>query len=193
MKARKLDILAVLVLILSLGASATVLAGGGGEYEIVRYTVDGGGATFSTGGDKGLGATAGQPDAGTQSGGDYVLNGGYWSGGFADCNSNGVPDASDIADDSSEDCNANGVPDECDVEAGTSSDDNDNGIPDECEDTCPADFDGSGNVGAADLAQLLGSWGPCPPEPECPADLNDDGSVGAFDLALLLGAWGACG
>jgi hypothetical protein len=26
---------------------------------------------------------------------------------------------------------------------------------------CPADFDGDGDVDAADLAVLLGSWGPC--------------------------------
>ena len=55
---------------------------------------------------------------------------------------------------------------------------------------CPADFDGSGNVGAADLALLLGSWGPCE---GCPADLDGNGQVGPFDLALLLGAWGECG
>lgn len=54
---------------------------------------------------------------------------------------------------------------------------------------CPADFDGSGNVGAADLAELLGSWGPCP---GCPADFDGDGQVGAADLAILLGAWGSC-
>ena len=193
MRTRTLNILTVLVLILSLGAAATVRAGGGGEYEIVRYTVDGGGATFSTGGDSELGATVGQPDAGTLAGGEYVLGGGFWSGGFVDCNGNGIPDATDVSDDSSEDCNDNGIPDECDLAAGTSADDNDNGIPDECEDTCPADFDGSGDIGAADLAQLLGSWGSCPPDPGCPADLNDDGSVGPFDLALLLGDWGKCG
>ncbi|MCH8053914.1 MAG: VCBS repeat-containing protein, partial [Planctomycetes bacterium] len=55
---------------------------------------------------------------------------------------------------------------------------------------CPADLDGNGEVGAFDLALLLGSWGPC--DGDCPADLDDSGSVGAFDLALLLGAWGAC-
>ncbi len=54
---------------------------------------------------------------------------------------------------------------------------------------CPADFDGDGAVGASDLAQLLGSWGPCP---SCEADFNFDGVVGAVDLAELLGNWGAC-
>jgi len=60
---------------------------------------------------------------------------------------------------------------------------------------CPADFDGSGDVEAFDLAQLLGAWGPCPEPPEpCPADLfgNGDGFVSADDLAQLLGNWGPC-
>ncbi len=54
---------------------------------------------------------------------------------------------------------------------------------------CPADLDGDGVVGASDLAQLLGSWGPCP---SCAADFNFDGLVSAADLAQLLGSWGAC-
>ncbi len=54
---------------------------------------------------------------------------------------------------------------------------------------CPADLDGDGNVGAFDLALLLGSWGPCP---DCPADFNGDGAVNASDLAQLLGNWGPC-
>ncbi len=61
------------------------------------------------------------------------------------------------------------------------------GIPDAC--TCLADLDGDAVVGAADLAHLLGSWGPCA---LCPADLDGDGAVDAADLALLLGSWGAC-
>jgi len=51
----------------------------------------------------------------------------------------------------------------------------------------PADLDGDGIVGAADLAILLGSWGPCE---GCPADLDGDGVVDAVDLAILLGSWG---
>ena len=51
------------------------------------------------------------------------------------------------------------------------------------------DLDGDGQTGAADLAQLLGSWGLCQ---LCPADLNGDGIVDATDLAFLLGGWGPC-
>ncbi|MCH8851835.1 MAG: hypothetical protein IID41_04205 [Planctomycetes bacterium] len=54
---------------------------------------------------------------------------------------------------------------------------------------CPADLDGDGDVGAFDLANLLGSWGP---NVGHPADLTGDGSVGAEDLAILLGSWGPC-
>lgn len=54
---------------------------------------------------------------------------------------------------------------------------------------CPADLDGDGAVGASDLAQLLGAWGP---NPGHPADFDDDGVVSAADLALLLGSWGGC-
>ena len=62
------------------------------------------------------------------------------------------------------------------------------GMP-EC--AVPPDFDGDGQVGAFDLAILLGSWGPClDPPANCPADLDADGFVNAFDLAMLLGSWG---
>ncbi len=57
-------------------------------------------------------------------------------------------------------------------------------------DTCPADFDHSGDVGAADLAILLGTWGPC--DASCCTNLDGDTLVSAGDLALLLGAWGPC-
>lgn len=54
---------------------------------------------------------------------------------------------------------------------------------------CPEDLDGDGLVNAADLAQLLGAWGPCA---GCPADLTGDDVVNAADLAQLLGSWGPC-
>ncbi len=55
----------------------------------------------------------------------------------------------------------------------------------------PADLDGDCDVDAADLAQLLGAWGPYEPcPPYHPADLDQDCAVGASDLAILLGSWG---
>ena len=58
------------------GASASLSIG----YDLSWWTVDGGGATFSTGGDYALGGTVGQPDAGVLEGGDYSLTGGFWGG-----------------------------------------------------------------------------------------------------------------
>ncbi len=70
----------------------------------------------------------------------------------------------------------------------TIGDENGDGVPDAC-DVCPTDLDGDGIVGPADLAQVLGAWGP---NPRHPADFNGDGEVGPADLAALLGSWGAC-
>lgn len=54
----------------------------------------------------------------------------------------------------------------------------------------PADLDGDGIVGFADLVLLLGAWGDCPPpKGGCPADLDGDGAVGFGDLLILLGTW----
>lgn len=55
---------------------------------------------------------------------------------------------------------------------------------------CPADLDRDGDVDAADLGVLLGSWGQC--FPPCAADLDFDGYVNATDMSILLGAWGVC-
>ena len=60
------------------------------------------------------------------------------------------------------------------------------------EPPCPADFDGSGDVGVKDLLFLLGVWGPCPPKGDCPADFDGSGDVGVKDLLILLGVWGPC-
>jgi hypothetical protein len=45
------------------------------------HTIDGGGYAFSSGGGLMLGGTVGQPDAGTLTGGAFVLSGGFWLGG----------------------------------------------------------------------------------------------------------------
>lgn len=51
-----------------------------------------------------------------------------------------------------------------------------------------SDLNGDAVVSGADLAILLGAWGPCGSGP-CAADLNCSGTVDAADLAVLLGAW----
>jgi hypothetical protein len=54
---------------------------------------------------------------------------------------------------------------------------------------CPADIDGSGDVGINDFLALLGSWGP---NPGHPADLDGSGTVDVVDFLALLAAWGPC-
>ena len=56
-----------------------------------------------------------------------------------------------------------------------------------------ADLDGDGEVGAADLGELLAQWGSCPVKGACTADIappGGDGVVGPADLAELLANWG---
>lgn len=55
---------------------------------------------------------------------------------------------------------------------------------------CPADVNDDGVVNGADLAAVLGAWGPRPGSLE---DINGDGVVNGADLAAVLGSWGACG
>lgn len=52
-----------------------------GGYDLTWNSVDGGGDMFSTGGSYSLGATIGQADAGTFSGANYMLIGGFWGNG----------------------------------------------------------------------------------------------------------------
>ena len=51
---------------------------------------------------------------------------------------------------------------------------------------CPADFNGDGIVGGADLGLLLAAWG----SPR--GDLDGDGTTSGADIGLLLAAWGDC-
>ena len=145
-----------------------------------------------------------------------LLNATDWNGSGVldecenDCNLNNVDDTIDLADGTSLDCNGNGEPDECDVDAGA-PDCNNNDVPDDCElaagtafdlnntgvlDECEAngDFNGDGEVGPADLAEVLAQWGKCPVGVECITDIapppDGDGVIGPADLAQLLANWG---
>lgn len=71
----------LIVFCLILLITLPVLAQSGGDYDLSWSTVDGGGGTFSTGGDFSLGGTIGQHDAGVMSGGVYTLASGFWGGG----------------------------------------------------------------------------------------------------------------
>src|SRR5262245_26059188 len=95
--------------LLSLALSADTRA-----EEINWWTVDGGSAMFSTGGNFSLGGTIGQPDASNAvSGGKYFLVGGFWSVGDAE----GDPCAGNVRGDS----NCNGGVDFEDIDCFISS------------------------------------------------------------------------
>lgn len=67
-------------LMLAFLITSFALAQSGGLYDLSWNTIDAGGATFSTGGIYSLGGTAAQPEAGSMSGGNYALAGGFWQG-----------------------------------------------------------------------------------------------------------------
>ena len=68
--------------IIALAAGLIVIArpAAAQNIDLTWRTVDGGGATFSTGNGFELGGTIGQPDAGAMSGGSFSLQGGFWPG-----------------------------------------------------------------------------------------------------------------
>ena len=76
---KRLIFLIPIILILLVGAVSSQAQSGGG-YDLTWNTIEGGGATFSTGGLYSLGGTIGQADAGSMSGGMYQLAGGFWGG-----------------------------------------------------------------------------------------------------------------
>lgn len=71
--------------ILACLAALAVIPAASAQYDLSWYTIDGGGAMFSTGGSFSLGGTIGQPDAGVMSGGSFTLTGGFWAGASTPC------------------------------------------------------------------------------------------------------------
>ncbi|MGE3164426.1 MAG: dockerin type I domain-containing protein [Planctomycetota bacterium] len=89
------------------------------------------------------------------------------------------------------DCNSNGQPDAEDIAMGVSFDLNLNGIPDECE--CPTPFvrgeiNGDGSVDIGDAIALLNFLfsGGAAPNPAAAGDVNGDGSTDVGDVIYLL-------
>jgi hypothetical protein len=56
----------------------SLVAAQSGRLEIPWHTIDGGGATLSTGGDFALSGTVGQPEGGAAFGDVYAVKGGFW-------------------------------------------------------------------------------------------------------------------
>ena len=109
-----------------------------------------------------------------------------------DTDGDGRPDSTDncptIANPLQADCNSNGIGDACEVADGA-EDFNGDTIPDTCQ--CLADLFVDHQVNGADLGVLLAFWGPA--NPALPsADINRDGVVNGADLGYLLNAWGQC-
>jgi hypothetical protein len=75
---RKQLLLFLYLAILLVGLTSPVLADTAATYDLSWWTVDGGGASGLTSGAYTLSGTAGQPDAGSLSSGDYDLAGGFW-------------------------------------------------------------------------------------------------------------------
>lgn len=78
---KRLSILLAVVVALSVSA-VTVMAQSGGTFTLNWFSVDGGGGTASGTGFT-LASTIGQPDAGTMSGGQFTIAGGFQSAGIA--------------------------------------------------------------------------------------------------------------
>ena len=83
MKRIRLRFLSLLLLVIASALFGILSVSALGGYTLDWWTVDGGGATSSTGGSYSLAGTIGQPDAGTSTGGTYALSGGFWGGGAA--------------------------------------------------------------------------------------------------------------
>lgn len=94
---------------------------------------------------------------------------------YRDCNTNGYPDAIDIAREYSVDCDTNGIPDECPLLVGN-HDCNTNGTIDACDADC--DLDGTPNACDSDC-NTNGTPDGCD-QPDC----NSNGAPDACDLSL---------
>jgi hypothetical protein len=108
-----------------------------------------------------------------------------------DTDGDGRPDSTDncptIANPTQADCNSNGVGDACEVAAGA-PDFNHDTIPDTCQ--CLADLFVDRQVNGADLGVLLSQWGLA--TTNTVSDMNRDGKVDGADLGHLLASWGSC-
>ena len=80
-RARMLAPFATPLLLFAASASAQ-------PWSVNWYTVDDGGATFSTGGTYSVGGTIGQPDANSCTNAQYFVAGGFWSVVLSNCYAN---------------------------------------------------------------------------------------------------------
>jgi hypothetical protein len=81
---RQFQQIPILVMVI-LAAATRLSAQTGGPYDLSWSKISGGGVTFEGGATYSLGATSGQQDAGTVSGGTFTLRGGFWGGAVTSC------------------------------------------------------------------------------------------------------------
>jgi len=79
---------------------------------------------------------------------------------------------------------------DCTTSGGSYSGDDTPCAPGLCAIPCPADLDGSGDVGFGDILAVIGAWGPC--GAPCPEDIDESGDVGFGDILAIIGAFGPC-
>jgi hypothetical protein len=78
--------------------AVAIMSASAQDYQMSRWTVDGGGVMFSTGDGFELSGTIGQPDAEKMIGQIFTLTGGFWfSIDAADCNVDGGIDVFDFS------------------------------------------------------------------------------------------------
>ncbi|MCI0632121.1 MAG: hypothetical protein L0Y44_15870 [Phycisphaerales bacterium] len=149
-----------LLALLAVGFFATAHGGeapdGGiaGGVDLSWHTVDGGGATFSTGDDFTLGGTIGQPDAGVpMTGGGFSLTGGFWPGA-------GGPEIDTCPADIAPLPSGDAIVNVLDLLALIGQW---GACPLPCPPSCPADLSGDCTVNVTDLLAVISAWGACPP------------------------------
>jgi hypothetical protein len=125
-----------------------------------------------------------------------------------DCNGNGVPDADDLAQGTSDDCNENDLPDECDLDCNDNElvdvceiwgnltpDCDENLVPDECDpdfdgdganDGCDTDIDGDGVPNGADSCDFTPAGLPVTSLGVAVGDGNGDCRVELGDVSTLV-------
>jgi hypothetical protein len=69
----------VALTILATLAVVSLASAQSGQWDLTWFTIDGGGATSSSGDVFALSGTIGQPDTGSLAGGVYTLRGGFWA------------------------------------------------------------------------------------------------------------------
>lgn len=115
--------------------------------------------------------------------GSYTLSIDCFGEGGADCNENGIPDATEIAANPALDCfDQDAAP-----VGGFNTKGGPNGVLDACE--CAADWNRDGTVGSSDITAFLASWFNDLSTAQLKADFDCSGVTGSSDITAFLNRW----